>query len=106
MLEQGEERLNLTTSETRAVETIGEYVNVPDLRLTIETCIVVNRERKLFNKLVRQINKEAREGGSVSVATINEFTKFYSDIKKHAETDEAPEITSQKTILFYAPAEL
>ena len=95
----------LRESEGRAIEAIIEYIGDIDLRPTIENCLRTRRELSTFRDLVRRINKDLREDGSVGVKTINDFSDFYLELKKNATAEEEPEITEQRTILFYAPVD-
>ncbi len=102
--EQGRSHEKLSDSERDAIVAISEYISDIDLQPIIESCLKTRRELATFKALVRRIKKDLREEGSLSVKVINDFSKFYSELKANAETEEEREISSQKTILFYVPA--
>lgn len=86
-------------SQAKALSLLGEYFK-QDLLNLIRTGIRKSNDKRTFEKLVRKVNKEVKENGTMNSTTVHAFEKFINHLLE-IESQEK-KLEEAKGVLFYA----
>lgn len=102
--ENPENSYSLKPSYVNALLIIKEYLSEPiaseDIVGTIEKGVTTTDQKEGLEKILRKINKEQKDNGSLFSDTIGAFTKIYLEIRSNVGEDKQVDDTTG--VLYYA----